>query len=90
MRDARPGEVYMSLGGSPIRDPRATMQVNPPEKSVMVGVEDINYCYNFIAKYFYKAMVNYKHHDNCMRSHCDRDRVVVGFTISYAIRAYHH
>lgn len=26
MRDARPGEVYMSLGGSPIRDPVATMQ----------------------------------------------------------------
>ena len=27
MRDARPGEVYMSLGGSPIRDTYAQMQV---------------------------------------------------------------
>lgn len=45
MRDARPGEVCMSLGGSPIRDPRAAMQVKPSEKSVIVGVEHINYCY---------------------------------------------
>ncbi|CAC5400580.1 unnamed protein product [Mytilus coruscus] len=26
MRDARPGELYMSLGGSPIRDPVSMMQ----------------------------------------------------------------